>query len=212
MTAWRPLVLAAAAMGAAIGVACAPKRAAEPAEPGHTMVVLLPDPESDITGAASVWTKSGSADLARERDAVVVATGRGPGPVTRMSQAEVDRLFGPALAALPPAPASFTLHFKFESDELTEDSERLVPSILSAVKQRPDPEVSVIGHTDTMGPAKTNIALGLTRALFVRNLLIQAGLSPSTIEVLSHGESALFVRTPDETPEPRNRRVEITVR
>jgi outer membrane protein OmpA-like peptidoglycan-associated protein len=72
--------------------------------------------------------------------------------------------------------------------------------------------VSVIGHTDTMGQAKANVALGLTRARFVRNLLVDAGLDPGTIEVLSHGESALLIRTPDETPEPRNRRVEITVR
>jgi outer membrane protein OmpA-like peptidoglycan-associated protein len=32
------------------------------------------------------------------------------------------------------------------------------------------------------------------------------------IEVASHGEADLLVHTPDETPEPRNRRVDITVR
>jgi outer membrane protein OmpA-like peptidoglycan-associated protein len=220
MTAGRPLLLAAAAALAAAGLACGPRRVSQPAEPGHTMVVLLPDPQpSDeagrkpaSVGAASVWTRSGSADLARERDTVVVPSNRPPGPVTTISETELERLFGEALAALPPAPRSFTLYFKFESDELTEPSARLVPSVLAAVKQRPDPEVSVIGHTDTMGQAKANVALGLTRARFVRNLLVDAGLDPGTIEVLSHGESALLIRTPDETPEPRNRRVEITVR
>ena len=34
----------------------------------------------------------------------------------------------------------------------------------------------------------------------------------STIDVTSHGEGDPMVKTPDETPEPRNRRVEITVR
>jgi outer membrane protein OmpA-like peptidoglycan-associated protein len=219
MTFGRPLVPAAAALAAALGLACGPKRVAEPVEPGHTMVVLLPDPEpadeaksKPTTGAATVWTRAGSADLTRERDTVVVASGRGPGPVTTIGEAELERLFGAALAALPPAPRTFTLYFRFESDELTEESARLVPSILAVVKQRPDPEVAVVGHTDTMGQAKANIALGLTRARFVRTLLVEAGLDTATIEVLSHGESAPLVRTPDETPEPRNRRVEITVR
>ena len=54
--------------------------------------------------------------------------------------------------------------------------------------------------------------LGLIRANTVRGLLVQVGLDPSTIEVRSHGESDLLVKTPDETPEPRNRRVEISVR
>jgi outer membrane protein OmpA-like peptidoglycan-associated protein len=220
MTAGRPLVLAAAAVLAAAGLACGPRRVAPQAEPGHTMVVLLPDPpphdeagrKTATTGAASVWTRSGSADLARERDTVVVQSNRPPGPVTTISETELERLFGEALRALPPAPRGFTLYFRFESDELTEESARLVPSVLAAVKQRPDPEVSVIGHTDTMGQTTANVALGLTRARFVRNLLVDAGLDPATIEVLSHGESALLIRTPDETPEPRNRRVEITVR
>jgi outer membrane protein OmpA-like peptidoglycan-associated protein len=41
---------------------------------------------------------------------------------------------------------------------------------------------------------------------------VQAGLDASTVEVTSHGETDLLVKTPDETPEPRNRRVEIAVR
>jgi outer membrane protein OmpA-like peptidoglycan-associated protein len=143
---------------------------------------------------------------------VAVASTTSPGPVTRISEEEVERLFGAVLAALPPAPRNFTLYFKFESDELTEESAQLVPSVLAVVKQRSDPEVAVVGHTDTMGIAKANIELGMKRATFVRNLLVEAGLDPATIEVVSHGEAALLIRTPDETPEPRNRRVEITVR
>ena len=38
------------------------------------------------------------------------------------------------------------------------------------------------------------------------------GLDASLMVVTSHGEADLLVPTPDETPEPRNRRVEIAVR
>jgi outer membrane protein OmpA-like peptidoglycan-associated protein len=124
----------------------------------------------------------------------------------------VDRFFGDALAALPRAPGHVTLYFRFESNQLTDESRALVPQILRAVKDRSDPEVAIVGHTDTMGTPAANVELGLKRATMVRALLVHAGLDPKVIEVTSHGEGNLLIRTPDDTPEPRNRRVEISVR
>ena len=106
----------------------------------------------------------------------------------------------------------FTLHFRFESDALTAESTALVPEVLKTVKGLAVPEVIVVGHTDTMGDPKANLALGRKRAKSVSDILVKAGLAPSTIEVTSHGEGDLLVKTPDNTAEPRNRRVEITVR
>ena len=133
-------------------------------------------------------------------------------PVIVMSQAEVRRLFGDALSALPPAPQHFILFFRFESDELTDESRALLPQVLRAVKNRPVPEVAVVGHTDTMGTAASNIELGLRRAKAIRSVLIDAGVDAALIEATSHGEADLLVKTADEVPEPRNRRVDITVR
>jgi outer membrane protein OmpA-like peptidoglycan-associated protein len=73
-------------------------------------------------------------------------------------------------------------------------------------------EVTVIGHTDTTGSRASNYQLGLERAQAVRALLLEAGLDDSLIEVSSHGEADLLHSTPDNTSEPRNRRVEITIR
>ena len=50
-----------------------------------------------------------------------------------------DRVFGSALAALPPPPRHFTLQFRFESDTLTAESAALVPEILKAVKALASP-------------------------------------------------------------------------
>jgi outer membrane protein OmpA-like peptidoglycan-associated protein len=46
----------------------------------------------------------------------------------------------------------------------------------------------------------------------IQNLLVNEGLDASLIEVTSLGESDPLVRTADEVLEPRNRRVEISVR
>jgi outer membrane protein OmpA-like peptidoglycan-associated protein len=43
-------------------------------------------------------------------------------------------------------------------------------------------------------------------------LLLSAGLDAASLTIASHGEADLLVATGDDVPEPRNRRVEITVR
>jgi outer membrane protein OmpA-like peptidoglycan-associated protein len=202
-----------------LAAGCGPKRVALPAPPAPpapppaAMIVLLPDPETGTTGRIHVSNAFGSVDLSTPRAAMarVTADAR-PGTITTMSDVEVQRVFGQALAALPPAPRHFTLHFRFESGVLTAASTALIPEILKTVKGLAFPEVVVVGHTDTMGAARANYALGIKRANTVREILVRAGLSPATVEVTSHGEADLLVKTPDNTPEPRNRRVEITVR
>ena len=194
---------------------CAAKRGGRAQEPRPlppAMVVLLPDPETGVTGRIHVSNGLGAVDLSAPRTATRVTGDAPPGPITTMSDEEVKRVFGAALAALPPAPRHFTLEFRFESDTLTAESIAVVPEILQSVKALPVPEVVIVGHTDTMGDRKANVALGLKRANSVREILATAGLARSTIEVASHGEGDLLVKTPNNTPEPRNRRVETTVK
>jgi outer membrane protein OmpA-like peptidoglycan-associated protein len=72
--------------------------------------------------------------------------------------------------------------------------------------------VLVVGHTDTTGSTDSNFELALRRANTVRGLLIDAGLAAAAIDVRSHGELELLVKTANGVFEPKNRRVEITVR
>jgi outer membrane protein OmpA-like peptidoglycan-associated protein len=195
----------------AIATACGPKRISTPIRPGQSLTVLLPDSDTGTTGHASVSNAFGSVALAAERDAAL-ATANSKPVLGKLSEADVNNIFGDALSALPPAPRQFTLFFRFESDELTDQSHALIPQVLAAVKEHAVQDVVVIGHTDTMGTQQANFGLGLKRAMMVRNLLVNAGLNGSTIDVTSIGELDLLVKTPDETPEPRNRRVDIAVR
>jgi outer membrane protein OmpA-like peptidoglycan-associated protein len=199
-----------------LATGCAKKRVPQPAAPAAplpaALIVLLPDPETGTTGRIHVSNGLGAVDLSASRTSVRVTGDARPSSITPMSDADVERVFGAALAALPPAPRHFTLQFRFESDTLTAESAALVPEILKTVKATPVPEVVVVGHTDTMGDKNANVALGLKRANSVRDILATAGLALATIEVTSHGEADLLVKTPDNRPEPRNRRVEITVR
>lgn len=193
--------------------ACGLLRVRAPEGRGDTaLIMLLPDPEGGTIGRAVVSNPTASVDLDEARDFTLVGVNLPPTRVRTMNEADVKRLFGDVLEALPPAPARFTLFFRFESDELTDESRGLVPDVLQAMKNRPVPEVFVVGHTDTTGTPASNFHLGMKRATMVRSLLTKEGLDPSFVEIASHGEAVLLVATPDDTYEPRNRRVEITIR
>ena len=202
-------------IGVLLSTGCASRRGAPatPAPPpAPALIALLPDPETHVTGRIRVSNEFGSIDLSSPNASVRTSGNAAPGPMRTLTDDEVAKFFGEAIKALPPPPRHFTLQFKFESDTLTDASAALVPEILAAVRALAVPEVIVIGHTDTMGDRKSNLALGLKRATAVRNILVEAGLSATLVEVTSHGEGDLLVKTRDKTPEPRNRRVEITVR
>jgi OOP family OmpA-OmpF porin len=199
----RALLLLVVALALSVS-ACASKPRA--------VVVLLPEQDDGTVGRATVGNTAGTVDLDEARDSTRVQRDRRPAAVTTMTDAEVQRLFGDALGALPPPPRRFVVNFRFQSDELTPESRALMPQILAVVRERSLATVVVTGHTDTMGAARVNHALGLKRAAAVRNQLIKAGLNASRIEVTSLGETDPLVPTKDEIAEPRNRRVDITVR
>ncbi|WP_184381829.1 OmpA family protein [Roseococcus suduntuyensis] len=68
----------------------------------------------------------------------------------------------------------------------------------------------VEGHTDTEGDAQMNQMLSERRALAVREHLIEKfGIAPQRLLAQGMGESRLLIPTPDNFPEPRNRRVQI---
>ena len=204
-------VVVLVAVAASLQLACGPLRSRTPQQTGQATVVLLP--ESDGTaGRAVVSNPAGAVELGTTRASTLVVPGQPPGPVTEMPAADVERLFGAAIMAQPPAPAHFRLYFQFDSEELTDESRKLLSDVQQAVKAYPAPQVTVIGHTDTTGSAESNVELGLRRANVVRTQLIDAGVDGAAINVTSHGEATALVPTADEVSEPRNRRVEITVR
>jgi outer membrane protein OmpA-like peptidoglycan-associated protein len=212
-----PRVLAAAAALAALcASSCAPRQSRTEAPAGgpegQVLVVLLPDGESGAVGQAVVSNAAGSTTLDTVRASTTVIGKRAPTPAAVLDEEEIRSAFDEALDALPPAPSRFTLFFRFDSEELTDESRRLVPDVMTAISTRPVPDVVVIGHTDTTGSRSSNVELGLRRARVVRALLIEAGLPDSAIDVRSHGEGELLVKTADDVFEPRNRRVEIAVR
>ena len=206
----RALAAAWALALAAVAAGCAhPPATTAPARTPHSYVVLLPDADGH-TGAVTVRNAQESVLLDRPMQAVEI-DGASIRPA-RISTQRIEQDFT-AAQAVRPAPAEvFRLYFATGEASLTPASERLIADILEATRRRPAADVSVIGHTDTEGDARSNERLGLERARWVAALLNRRGLRAQEITVATHGERDPLVRTPDETREARNRRVEVIVR
>ncbi|MBL6749117.1 MAG: OmpA family protein [Nevskia sp.] len=175
----------------------------------NNLVVVLPEDNGHV---GAVQVESGGAKTLLDH-AYAAASGGGDSvkPAT-LQAAAVAQIFAKALAAEPIPPASYTLYFVADSDALTDDSKLQFEKVFGEISRRQASELVVTGHTDTMGDPAYNDALSLKRAQAVRLLLLARKLPPDSVIAVGRGERQLLVATPDQTPEPRNRRVEITVR
>ena len=211
--AWVRAFLSVGAAGAwavtvAVGVAGCASPPLPPASASY--VVLLADDDGTV-GKVNISTARGNTVLDKPRQAARFA---GPaGEVFEASQERINRDFGAVLAASPARPVSFLLYFAVGGTRLNAESEGEVAKILAEIAARPAPDISVIGHTDTTGSNEDNEKLSLDRAHAVAELIGRSHrLAAGKVVVESHGKKNLLVATPDNTPQARNRRVEVTVR
>lgn len=179
--------------------------------PAPDRVVLLPDQDGGV-GRVVVQTASGTQEIATAYGAVNIDAAGAITPYQE-SRESIRARHADLLAARPALPRSYLLYFKTGSDDLTQESRQTLEALLNDARQRVAAEIRVIGHTDRVGSEADNAALSLQRAQVVaRQLGEQAGLHPKSLEIVGRGESQALVPTPDGVDEPRNRRVEVSIR
>jgi outer membrane protein OmpA-like peptidoglycan-associated protein len=171
-------------------------------------VTLLESPDGS-TGKVVVKGSKGEQVIDKARHAAPLDGATAAAPV---NEEKFKQDFSVAMAARPLLPERFLLYFESGGAKLTAESEALLPKIIESTANRPGVDVSIIGHTDTVGKADVNEGLALKRAQAIADLIKAKGLKVEALSVESHGERNLLVATPDETPEPKNRRVEISLR
>jgi outer membrane protein OmpA-like peptidoglycan-associated protein len=129
---------------------------------------------------------------------------------TRGIRPAVPARAGTANAAAPSV--NLTVNFASGSAALTPSAKHtldalgnaLTSNALSAYRFR------IEGHTDTVGTRDANQALSQQRAEAVAAYLEKKfAIQAAKLEAVGVGEDDLLVPTPDQTAEPRNRRVKI---
>lgn len=177
----------------------------------ETLVIVVPSRHDGHVGAVVV-TKGEERQVLDSAYATARVKARGHVHRTSLKAGDIDRLFGPASAALPRKSMAFTLHFELAGRELTAESMTQLDRVLAEVANWEAVEIEVVGHTDRMGTPENNAALSLRRAEHVRQLLLGKGANPQAVRAVGLGESEPVVPTEDGVAEAANRRVEVTIR
>jgi len=175
-------------------------------------VVLIPDGEGNV-GKVLVSTDGGEKLLAEANQSVEVRGRKAPpGEIRLLSNKEINSIFAEALAAQPTPPAQFILYFMQGSNELTGESQAVIPKIIKTIQERSSTDIVTSGHTDTVGSMEYNYRLSLERAKLMHDILVANGAAPAHITVTSHGEGNPLIKTDDNVSEPKNRRVEVVIK
>jgi OOP family OmpA-OmpF porin len=173
------------------------------------IVVLVPSADGHV-GKLAVDDGKKSEVLDQANQAVTIGP-EGAQPAY-LEPAQVKGIFGDALAAAPVHPHRFTLYFDEGTERLTAGSEAELPGILADIRGRGAYQVEIVGHTDRLASDDFNATLSLRRATAVRDWLAKNGVPVGAIVVVGRGERDPVVATADGVAEPKNRRVELTVR
>ncbi len=175
------------------------------------VAVLIPD-EDGTVGHATISNPGGAVALDQAFAAVGSPSDTALAKEFVADKARVDREFRGVLAATPRPPSIFIIAFVSGQDAIDPKSLPTLGEAIARIKATPDADISVVGHADRTGTDAANLDLSLRRATVVRDALVKAGVPADIIDVTYHGANNPVVPTAAGVAEPRNRRVEITIR
>ena len=194
-------LLAAAALSACCNV------------PRNDLIVELPGADGHVGG---ITVEANGTKLVLDKAYAGAKPGSSGIASTQSSAEEVSQVFADALAARPIPPKTYTLYFISGGNELVPESRSTMEAMLAEMGERKAAEVVIAGHTDTVGSTADNDRLSFDRAKAIeaslRDTFVAKGVKSDAVTAVGRGERELLVKTPDQTAEPRNRRVDITVR
>ncbi|HRD35048.1 MAG TPA: OmpA family protein [Rhodocyclaceae bacterium] len=88
----------------------------------------------------------------------------------------------------------------------------MLDRIAIAIEDPPSTEITILGHTDSLGSETFNLQLSIKRAEAVMEYLRKRGLPLTRMNADGHGESEPIADNGDEPGRALNRRVEIIVK
>ena len=99
------------------------------------------------------------------------------------------------------------INFDFDKSDIKPEFVPVLDEAVEILKERPDTNVIIEGHTDWTGTEKYNQGLSERRAASVCNYLVEKGISQNSLETVGYGEADPIADNHTQEGRSMNRRV-----
>ena len=103
------------------------------------------------------------------------------------------------------------VHFDFDKINLKPEALRILDDAIAKLQANPGLNVTIEGHTDSIGTVEYNIALGERRANSVRDYLQSRGIAMGRLRTVSYGEERPIADNSTAAGRATNRRAHLAV-
>jgi len=103
------------------------------------------------------------------------------------------------------------IFFDYDSSDLRPDAQASTVKAASYLAAHPDIRIVIGGYCDDRGSAEYNLALGENRANSAKTALVNAGVAPARIRVVSYGKEKQFCTDETEACWQQNRRAQFSL-
>ncbi|WP_339726197.1 OmpA family protein [Maribacter stanieri] len=104
-----------------------------------------------------------------------------------------------------------TILFDTGKSSIKAESTSVMVDIITILKEYPNAKFTVEGHTDSVGSEKLNQSLSESRALSVKEFLVDKGIEEFRLSAVGYGEAKPIATNNTRTGRTQNRRVEINL-
>ncbi len=131
-------------------------------------------------------------------------------PVVEIGEESADSKTAVAAAK---SPIRRVIPFSTAFNVFDGESKKILGEFVQLAATQPDATIVVEGHTDSVGPASTNLKLSKERAMAVADYLADQGIKKERLIVIGYGEDRPISPHSNETPDGRkkNRRIEMVL-
>ena len=104
-----------------------------------------------------------------------------------------------------------TVNFDFNSANLTTLAKTNLDKLVTVLKNNPDTNINIYGHTDSIGSDAVNLRISAQRAAAVKNYFVANGISASRMFTEGLGKSSPIASNDTDAGRAQNRRVEFAI-
>ena len=104
------------------------------------------------------------------------------------------------------------IYFAFDSWSISSEGAKYLEEDAKWLQANPEKVLTIEGHCDQRGTQDYNLVLGKKRAEAAREYLINLGIQPNRIKIVSYGKERPFCQNDNEECFQENRRNHMVVR